>query len=792
MNEKLKDAYEQYRSLGFILQQSAKNQKHAHRKGSYQDRDNEPYTPSATGYVAIIPKNIIIVDNDSYKDDGASFSKLCNDLGYIPEAFAITPSGGEHYAFENKKPDFVIGKTIDKYPALDIYAGYQSVIPIVGTTVLNKQGKLASYEWASFDDTLVVNEWDDNFTELFNMRERSERNQTAEYDDLDIALKAEDMPLEEVEQLISELPENLDYDTWLEIGMAIYDRFGGSEEGYKYFNKFSAKSSTKYDENLTFIKWHEGHLIPNSITYKRLRLFVASTHLKMIENSISDMKSDDNLQEIIEKVKNTPKFNTVELPDNKVREKLANQLNSKLKKLKKDNPEIKIIQARTLVKELSPEKDVADITDNSSFALYRLDNKYLLRVGNTVIENITAGMLSETMNSQGIKISKDELSTLKYSTPTISNYTQVADYLLQQESKFTLEQTTQYTPPKLVLRTNPIYGLDLGEIDEEVYHDFNHNVWGGKLEDMIRLIALTIKFKESKLNRLMVIAPSNSGKSEIFTMLDFQKVTMPRLLAGMRGDKGVGEPVIRGIRKTGLLLIDEANKALPAEIKDMDKELHIDQFGSNGTQILPLHFTALTSTHKEATRNNSDEIYNRFLQVELLASEMKYQIIQSPLFLKNGEHYSSNIKKAIFRLFKETIDSDADINELRALQAEYRVPLNTDLNDLLLEISYDYINHIKINSKPFGDIVERVGEYFIKRKKDAKDYFDDRLSEIKELDVPKYSELLLNHFIPSENRNSIRIDGKPIRYYKLELSPYTDDEEEKLISEFDNLELDEF
>jgi len=38
MNNTLKDAYEQYRSKGFVLHKSAKNKKHAYREGAYIDR----------------------------------------------------------------------------------------------------------------------------------------------------------------------------------------------------------------------------------------------------------------------------------------------------------------------------------------------------------------------------------------------------------------------------------------------------------------------------------------------------------------------------------------------------------------------------------------------------------------------------------------------------------------------------------------------------------------------------------------------------------------------------------
>jgi len=349
MNEILKDAYEQYRSQGFILQKSAKHEKHAHRKGSYTERENEPWDDNATGYVAIIPPSLIIVDNDKYQDEGESFKQLLKDLGISksdkPEPFALTPSGGEHYAFHNPNPELVVGNLNKKYPALDIYAGYQSVVPIVGTTVLNKQDKLASYEWGTFDDNLIVNPWMDVMSEVLELRPRAEKRQQ-EYDDLDIAIKADDMSEQEVIDLIARMPEDLDYDTWLHVGMAIYDRFGGSDKGYEYFKDFSEKSSNKYDEDFTYGKWHNGHLVPDSITYKRLRTVARDSFIYDIESRIAESEEFDD---ILEEIKANPSIGAKGVKDADMRLKLAQDINARMKELKQP-----VTQARTLAKAMTP------------------------------------------------------------------------------------------------------------------------------------------------------------------------------------------------------------------------------------------------------------------------------------------------------------------------------------------------------------------------------------------------------------------------------------------------------
>ena len=776
---KLQDAYEQYKSHGFILQQAVKNQKYSSVQGSYQDRVTDKWSEQATGYVAIIPESIIVVDADTYESD-CMFDDFKKALGYEPEASVISTSGGEHYFFENKYPNMVVGK--HEFKKVDIYAGYQSVVPIVGTKAINKEGEVKTYDWATFDEKLVINAWDDKFLTLLNMRERAERV-VKEFDELEQQIKADDMSVEEVEELISSMSENLDYDTWLHVGMALYDRFGGSDEGYEYFNKFSKQSAEKYDEDFTYKKWHNGGVVPNAITYKRLRTIANECLVSDIKTKLGKTKSLDEIQEVLEPLK-TKRVNCVGKKDNEVRDELIELASSHAKETIGKPEKVAIKKALRFDE---PEKEVK-LPDG--FKVYRMDNKYLIRIGTKVLEDVSSTMLKETLSSFGIEISKDEFPKFKSSVKSISRYRRAADYTLPTEMAFSERQRRGTDIDELVCNFNPLIKLEDVEIDEEIVDDFFNKVWAGKLYDMVRLIGLTIKFKEQKLNRLMVIAPSNSGKSEIFTMLNFQKIHMGRLLAGMRGDKGVGKQVIDGLKQSELMLIDEANKSLEQDIKDLDKEVQLDQFGSGGTQIIPLQFTALTSTHSNATRNNSDELYNRFLQVELKKSEMKHTVTSGELFKADATRYTASVEAKLLQLLKETINGDYTRKDLEELQERYRLPLNNDLNELLFTISEDFISETKSVGSATGDVLYHSGKYYYKRKGDVYQYFANRLGEIESLDVGKYAELLSNHFV-SQNAKSIKIDGKPLKYHEVSLTPFTEDEDELILSMFDDLDIEE-
>jgi hypothetical protein len=788
MNEVLKDAYKQYSEVGFILQHSAKNQKHAYREGGYKDRKNEPWKDNATGYVGIIPPNLIIVDNDCYKDEGKSFKKLLKDLNlsYTPEPFALTPSGGEHYAFNNPHEDLIVGNLSEKYPALDIYGGYQSALPIVGTTVLNRSNQLTTYQWGSFDDEFIVNEFTTSMLEVLSMRQRVDESEN-EYDDLSISVKENDMSMDEVKSLLKLIPiETYGYDSgYLKVAMALYDRFEGSNEGLLFLQELCKNYHDNHPE-LNEKKWKNGNFKPSrSITYKTLRSLANEGRVLGIKKKINNARSNEDFKNIIETLVEQPFLNTSSNLDETVREELASEINLSMKKAKKENPTVKVIQSRTILPLI---QQVIVSEKPKSTQVYLCQGKYIIQHNDKIIPEVNSQFLVKYLTIFGL--SKPEIQSLQENLIAVNDMKEIPDYTISQATEFKVESNEGTRLSSFVVRSNPLINVGDYIHDDKILNDFLTDIWNGKAQDLVRLIALTIKTEEQKLNRLMLVAPSNTGKTEIFSMLKFQKITMRRLLNGLRGDKGIGPAVIEGIRKTGLLLIDETNDALEAEVKDMDKELHVDQFGSGGTQILPLHFTGLTSTHKRATQNNSDELYNRFLQIELTPKEMKYNLMQSEVYLRDTVKYEKVTHSYLLSLFRSTLLSEEGKDELQELQKMYRLPKNNDLDILLYEISQAFIEDTKNIAKDtgLGGILLRNGEYFYKRKSDISSFFDDKLGEIQALDVGKYSELLTNHFVDLK-RVSIKIDGKVSNYYKVNLTTYTDDEDLKIANMFEDLEI---
>ena len=246
--------------------------------------------------------------------------------------------------------------------------------------------------------------------------------------------------------------------------------------------------------------------------------------------------------------------------------------------------------------------------------------------------------------------------------------------------------------------------------------------------------------------------------------------------------------VINGLKSSGFLLIDETNKPLTDDMKNMDKTIQLDQFGKGGTQDIKLHFTCMTSTHKTAVRGMSDEMYNRLLIVELNANEMAYPLDKSQLFIDENDAYTEATTQQSLWILKDALTNPSYTKAtLRKMIEPYRLELNNDLDEMLSDLSETIAVEYKNLASDDGDVVVRNGEYFIKRKSDLVTAIEDRMSEYSHLDKGKHSEKLVAHFI-NDTKKSLRINGKPVKYYQLNLSRYYATEEEAITDQFEDLD----
>jgi len=788
MNEVLKDAYAKYKAAGFILQKAKSGTKFCPRKGPLSERVDDPWRDDATGYVGVIPPNLIIVDNDSYKDPSVNMmAKLCADLklDYVPDPYAITPSGGEHYAFVNPHPELVVGDLSKIYPNLDIYGGYQTVIPIVGTTAKNKFGDMVRYEWA--DDIMeefVINPAPGNAAEVLRMRQATQDvDNSYDEDGLTAAVKDQDMSTEEVELLLEDIPTDYTYDGgWLKTAMALYDRFEGSEQGLEIFQDFSSRCTredTKHDPDYNESKWRSGHFKPSrGITYKTLRSLANEGRIKKITDEIHDANTDKAFKSVIDWLASMPKLNTTTELDQNIRSSLATQINARMKEVRASGGTVKLIQARTILPMIEYKQSLEDAQNelgDKEVRSFIVGDKYALQYGNVLVNDI--GSAGALRHLKAFGVNKTTAEAIIANPISVSNIDTVADYLSPHHIIYNLEDSPIVEEQqRLIGRKNPLYGEKSYLEDAAVVDEFFSSIWNGKLEHMMQLIMYSIRFKETKKTKLMLVAPSDLGKTAVAEHIGFQKVKMEAMIGAMSAAKGLGKPIISGLFNTGFLLLDETDRALPREVKELGSYLMVDKFGKDGTQIIPLHFVIMTSTHRTAVLNASDEIRNRVLLMEVHDDEPEFTIVQSELYNADPEHYTKVIRSYMRWYCGRLLEDNATIEDLRRLQDKYKLEGLNDLDEFISDVIETIRDAIKAEAATNGEFLIKNGVYYIKGKKLLREMISQELIQLEGVDVGKYTEKIFKMFMPDDIETRVRVNGAPARYYKISLYSKVDED----------------
>lgn len=739
-------------------------------KGWNTKSKNSKYSEDAV-YGGIPPSNILVLDVDVKKGKvgDASFKNFLVDskIGDL-DRNVTTPSLGYHVYIEI--PENVLYRKKQKaYPDIDfIVHGREFVV-------------LGDQSVEGYGDYVLNPIENDNNTKVHDLGHILEERLTYDkvnYSDIDLDEHyMTRMVKEDIEALLAQIDPDVPYDEgWRDVVMALNQWDLGGEVGFELLKKWN-ETSVMYDtDEDELLEKYSQNVSSTTDFWKKLIGLANSTSVNTFESAIKNAKNTDDLMEIASNISHSS-------ISNDQREELANDWREKFGNVPNPSKHTKPHKKR-LVEDIFAFREKVDLTNIPNIFMIG-GNNYVLE-GKTLISEIGPNAVKKILRNMGY--SDGEIEAGVSATKQVLNLSRTADYVIEDDLVYELVQIEKRKLYEMTIKHNPLYGWEGSCFDKHIVDDFFTDIWQGKVDDIVKIIALSIKTGETKLNRLMLVAPSNTGKSEMFNHLNFQKIVMKRLVNAMNGDKGVGSKVIEGLRYSSLMLIDEANTALSSEIKDMDKEIHIDQFGTGGTQIIPLMFTTLTSTHSTATRNASDELYNRFLQVELHNPE--HTLNESELFKEDRDRYTEVVKTHMIELFLNTLKGSEGKRELLALQEKYRLPLNSDLDEFLYEVSEKVIGYVKSKASYDGDILVRSGEYFIKRKKDLVEVIEDMVKELSSIDHGKYIEKMSKHFIGDEKK-SVRMNDVVRKVYPLNLVTYTQSKEQEVRDMFDDLDIDD-
>jgi hypothetical protein len=204
-----------------------------------------------TGY-GILLRGFLVVDVDARNGGVASFMKLLEVVPELAGAGLVvnTGSGGgsKHYYFKVPEGVSLVVK-LNEYPGLDFKSGAAFV---VGPGSAHSSGRPYETAIGSPEDIDMVPE------KLLEMLRVPERHRA------DLGGKTVDVNELELAEMLSHVPNNdLDYEEWIKIGMALHHATGGA--AFDLWDRWSQQSN-KYDDTSMPYKWHSFGKSANPVT----------------------------------------------------------------------------------------------------------------------------------------------------------------------------------------------------------------------------------------------------------------------------------------------------------------------------------------------------------------------------------------------------------------------------------------------------------------------------------------------------------------------------------------------
>lgn len=231
----------------------------------------------ATGY-GVLLRGLLAVDVDARNGGLASLQKLLADIPAIAGAGLIvnTGSGGgsKHYYFRVPEGMALCVK-LNEYPGIDFKSGNAYV---VGPGSLHASGKRYEIAFGSPDDI------DDAPEDLLAKLKKPERHRA------ELGNRLVDVSHRDLADMLSYVPNNdLDYEDWVRIGMALHHASGGT--AYDLWENWSA-TSAKHDARVMPNKWHSFGKSANPVTLGTLVHFAEKNGWKQPVTFVSDVEFD--------------------------------------------------------------------------------------------------------------------------------------------------------------------------------------------------------------------------------------------------------------------------------------------------------------------------------------------------------------------------------------------------------------------------------------------------------------------------------------------------------------------
>lgn len=316
--------------------------------------------------------------------------------------------------------------------------------------------------------------------------------------------------------------------------------------------------------------------------------------------------------------------------------------------------------------------------------------------------------------------------------------------------------------------------------NDEIIDDFKHFIWEDKLDDFIKIIALTLKLGENKRNKLLLCAPTSKGKSEIaVNLFSFTQILGDEFKKFVTSEKKLSKQEYDSMCRSGLVLIDEANDYIPDNfVKSITTSMELPVMYV-GNQKIPVNFMLFASTSQEITEGLNDEFVSRLMVLKL--ENKDNTILTSSVYKKYGEEYKKETREYCRKCLVEVLNGDEGKKELEELWNKYRLDTSDNSRTILEDKYKESITNLIRNGA-----IQKDGEYYIKGKKFIKEMVDYEFNNEERAvhNVGQMKHNLLNFFeAKMRKRTDFTQNGKKYRnYYKIDLS--FDDDFDEIDDEF--------
>lgn len=197
----------------------------------------------------------LIIDIDPRNGGMDSYHQLVKDTGidYMRESgFLVETGGGGWHIYFKEDSGKAFKAALPEYPGIDFKtSGF-----VVGASSRHASGQY--YQMDKGDPSDLV----DAPSLLTDLLKKSDYHRgTVGSEDLDISNEQ----LKDMLSYVDNKNDGLDYEEWIQIGMALHHTTSGSEEGFSLWDKWSTDSD-KYDPGAMFYKWKSFGKSANPVT----------------------------------------------------------------------------------------------------------------------------------------------------------------------------------------------------------------------------------------------------------------------------------------------------------------------------------------------------------------------------------------------------------------------------------------------------------------------------------------------------------------------------------------------